>query len=86
MSIAWAQPMGYYQMIRAVIGEDWRQEQLRTRRTLITRHHIIDRLRNCRASMHPASTGLAFPSEFLAPRVDWHPHAGDASRFHNWEF
>lgn len=76
----------YYHVIRATIGEDWHPEQLRIRRTLITRHRTTETFHDCSASAHPASTGLAFPSEFLTRRLCWQPAAGGTALSHEWKF
>jgi len=76
----------YYHLIRATTGEEWRPEQLRTRGLLLARHRTTDLFRDCQASAHSDSTGLAFPLQFLSRRLCWTPSSGNSSAAHEWEF
>jgi|GEM_PF-5735393 len=65
----------YYHLIRAVTEEDWRPEKMCFRRELVERHQTVERFEDCHATIHPAYSAIAFPTEFLSRRSPWQNHS-----------
>ncbi|WP_013630155.1 AraC family transcriptional regulator [Rubinisphaera brasiliensis] len=59
----------YCQLIRATADHDWRPEQFRTREDVHDRHRAVELFEDCQTTIHPHSTGLAFPTDFLSRRL-----------------
>lgn len=74
----------YYHLINATIDEDWRPEKFRVRGELIDRHCSLEIFKDCQASIHRHSTGLAFPTEFLSRRIEWNK-PDDAGGITDWK-
>lgn len=59
----------YYRLIRSLVDEDWRPEQILLRGELTMRHRTIETFKDCQVSSHPDFTALGFPTEFLSRRL-----------------
>jgi AraC-like DNA-binding protein len=76
----------YFQLVCALVDDEWRPEQALIRRELTDRHAALQQFEECRASCHPDLTALAIPTAFLSRPL---PERFLASEVHcesEWQF
>ena len=76
----------YNQVIRFVVDECWRPQELRIPGTAMNRDGIVDGFEDCATSRHPGTSAIAFPTEFLSRRLPWDQSQTEFDANNAWNF